>query len=168
MSNELIDSIKTLKNNIKELKKSKNDKIQYLCFEIIMPEKKETNKKFIAVLFNNEFGENDDKNKNISYIQIIKKKHNIINYCLTLKIEKNYENNFCSFALAIKENSKIKIIKGSKLNYYFNDNQNENVITINNTIIYNSLYDEELYLITSLTNNYTLISEKSFIKILCL
>ncbi len=165
MSNELIDSIKTLKNNIKELKKTKNDKVQYLCFEIIIPEKKESNKKFIAVLFGNE---KEKKDNNISYIQMIKKKYNIINYCLTLKIEKNYENNFCSFSLAVKENCKIKIIKGSKLNYYFNENNNENVITIYNTIIYNSICDEELYLIASLTHNYTLISEKSYIKILCI
>jgi hypothetical protein len=96
----------------------------------------------------------------------LKKRYNIINYCLTIKTDDL--NKHCSFALAIKENNKIKIIKGSKMIYYFNKKMDDKEITLNNTLIYNSEKNEELCLIGTVVNNIEIISEKSFIKILCL
>lgn len=165
MNNELKHSINKLKNNINELKKTKNNKPNFLCFKLIFPDNKMTNKKFIAFLFSNHFENKKNDEQSISSI-FLKKKHNIINYCLTLKMKNNIEeNNFCSFALAIKENNKVKIIKGSKINHQINSND---LIHINNTILYNSNKEEELCLITSTTNNFEIISDKSFIKILCM
>jgi hypothetical protein len=158
--------INNLKENISELKKSKNDKAKFLFFKIVLPLSTDTNKKYLALLFNNEIhGKEIDSNKNIMCI-CLKKRYNIINYCLTLKT--NEFNKNCSFALAIKENNKIKIIKGSKMNYCFSKKIDDKEITLNNTLIYNSEKNEELCLIGTVLNDIELISEKSFIKILCL
>ena len=54
------------------------------------------------------------------------------------------------------------------MNYYFNKKIDDKEITLNNTLIYNSEKNEELCLIGTVVNNIELISEKSFIKILCL
>lgn len=158
--------INNLKENISELKKSKNDKAKFLFFKIILPVSTDTHKKYLAMLFNNEINDKEiDSSKNIMCIYL-KKRYNIINYCLTIKTDDL--NKHCSFALAIKENNKIKIIKGSKMNYYFNKKTDDKEITLNNTLIYNSEKNEELCLIGTVVNNIELISEKSFIKILCL
>jgi len=165
----------------------KNDSI--LTYRISYPKIINKNsKKFIGLLFDNNFIDNtneseqfndvNDKDK-ISFIKL-KSNNNIINYSLTLKVDNNFKdkdkdkdkdtiNNICTFSLGIKELSglgKIKIIKGSKVQYDITKDTIDGNIIVNNTILYHAFDNQELCLITTLSKKCTLQNKKSLIKIL--
>jgi hypothetical protein len=94
----------------------------------------------------------------------------IINYSIVLSINKIDENNNNKYSIFIgtkKRNSqKINTIKGSKVFFDTNDDENNAKITINNTFLYFNKEESELYIIAQLDKNCTINSKKSYIKIL--
>lgn len=179
-NNDLLKLVDNLKNKVKKLELQSNKKYveEITTYKIHMPlnnDKNTKNKKYIGLLFNNNYdssSETFDYKDSKSFIKL-KKNNNIINYSITLKIDTNCKDcdknkdNLCSLSLGIRDgNNKIKIIKGSKVQYDINKSVVDSHIIINNIIIYESLENQELCLIASLSKKCTVVNKKSIIKIL--
>ena len=176
---ELYKLIENLKLKIKKLdnqknKLSKNSSIN--SYRIFSPKIKDNNKKYIGLLFDNNFDDfNTDSSNNldncISFIKL-KKSNIIINYSLLIDINTmTNSSTICSISLGIKDknNSKIKIIKGTKNIFDINNKSIifSNKIQINNTILYDSNIDgEELCMVAELPNYCSINFKKSLLKIL--
>jgi hypothetical protein len=77
------------------------------------------------------------------------------------------KDNICTFSLGIRDgNNKIKIIKGSKVQYDINKDIVDGHIIINNTTLYEAMEHQELCLIVNISKKCILINKKSIIKIL--
>jgi len=180
------------KSNINQYKNqySNNQKVasNLLTFRISYPKISKNTKKFVGLLFDSNFIDSNDKDINdetndkndsndsnkLSFIKL-DKSNNIINYSITLKVnniprESNLDT-ICTFSLGIRElngNAKVKIIKGSQMQYDITKNTIDGNLIINNTILFNSLDNQELCLITTLSKHCVLQDKKSIIKILSL
>jgi hypothetical protein len=172
--------IKKLDNQIKNksiINKSTSNTI-LKAYSISYPKNHDNNKKYIGLLFNENFDDfstddNKSSNNKISFIKLLKG-NNIINYSLCIDInEINLSQQITnSIYLGIKDkiSSKIRIIKGSKCNFDLNNKYliiNDKII-INNTIIYTSNDNDELCMIIDINSKYKINSSKSLIKILSL
>lgn len=168
---KLVDNLKT---KIKKLEQSKTTKSEeMLTYRIHMPISNNKNyKKYMGLLFNNNYdisSEITDSKDSISFIKL-KKKNNIINYSITLKIDSSFKDtkdNICTVSLGIRDGSnKIKIIKGSKVQYDIQKDTVDGNIIINNTILYEASDNQELCLIANLSKKSMVINKKSIIKII--
>ena len=167
---KLVDN---LKSKIKKLEQ--NTRVpqtdEMMTYRIHMPNSNNNSKKYVGLLFNNNYdlsSDITDSKDSVSFIKL-NKNNNIINYSITLKVDstKDSKDNICTFSLGIKDGTnKIKIIKGSKVQYdILKDTVNGNII-VNNTILYEASDNHELCLISSLSKKCILINKKSIIKIL--
>ena len=190
-SQNLYKLIDNLKNKIKNLDKIKSfDKFKTfdksglnknICvtnsvinsYRIFNPKNNTTNKKYMALLFDDNFNdfESDSSNNNKNLMSFIKLSSGniIINYSIIIEISsKPKQNTYCSLALGIKSiyDGKIKIIKGSK--YVFDSSLDtiEDKIQINNTLLYVCSEDEELCIISEFYNTCSVNYKKSLIKTL--
>ena len=168
---KLVDNLKT---KIKKLEQSKTTKSEeMMTYRIHMPISNNKNyKKYMGLLFNNNYdvsSEITDSRDSISFIKL-KKKNNIINYSITLKIDmtvKDIKENICTISLGIRDGSnKIKIIKGSKVQYDIQKDTIDGNIIINNTILYEASDNQELCLIANLSKKCMVVNKKSIIKII--
>ena len=168
---KLVDN---LKNKIKKLEQSKTTNSgEILSYRIHMPISNNKNyKKYVGLLFNNNYeisSEITDSKDSFSFIKL-KKKNNIINYSITLKIDmivKDIKENICTISLGIRDGTnKIKIIKGSKVQYDILKDTIDGNIIINNTILYEALDNQELCLIANLSKKCMVVNKKSIIKII--
>ena len=171
---KLVDILKT---KIKKLEQSNSIKSEELStYRIHMPVSNNKNyKKYVGLLFNNSYdvsSEITDSKDSISFIKL-KRKNNIINYSITLKIDKinlsskDIKDNICTFSLGIRDGSnKIKIIKGSKVQCDIQKDTIDGNIIINNTILYEAQDNQELCLIGNLSKKCVVVNKKSIIKII--
>jgi hypothetical protein len=169
---KLIDNLKSkikkLNNETKNISQSSNSVM--MSYKISTPNINNQNyKKYTGLLFtSNTTGKNISET--ISWIKL-SKSNNVINFSISLKINgkiSNMDDSICSFSLGIKDvGNKIKIIKGSKIQSDIKNSVDNNII-INNTILYESLENQELCLIAKINKNCSIISKKSIIKILVL
>lgn len=171
-NNPLTKLVDNLKNKIKKLEnqsKFKIDEIQ--TYRIHSPISNNSSKKYVGLLFNNNYDtsiEITDSKDSINFIKL-RKNNNIINYSITLKINNSTKDkgNICTFSLGIRdENNKIKIIKGSKVQCDITKDTIDGNIIINNTTLYEAIENQELCLIADLSKNCNVIYKKSIIKIL--
>lgn len=169
---QLSKLVDNLKNKIKKLEYSKypkyTNKNEILTWRIHVPANNNSDKKYVGLLFSDDFSEN---NLNLqSFIKLTKSNY-IINYSITLKVDKqdkiyNFDDN-CSFSLGIRDsNNKIKIIKGSKTQYKISSDCVGGNIIVNNTVLYEAIDNQELCLIGNMSNKCSLISKKSIIKLM--
>lgn len=195
MSNrDLYKMIENLNHKIKKLDtqiKNKNFNIipsntnyknsnsyQFKAYGIVYPKTFDKNKRYVGLLFDENFNDfsSDNNTNSVTRLPFIKLSlgSNIINYSISIEIEENKltsQTQVYSIALGIKEksNGKVRIIKGSKIFFDFNNkNISNNKITINNTILYMSQSGEELCIIVELGSKCKINSSKSLIKILTL
>jgi hypothetical protein len=166
---KLVDNLKTKIKKLENQTKIRKDEIQ--TYRIHSPISNDSSKKYVGLLFNNNYdtsSEITDSRDSINFIKL-RKNNNIINYSITLKVD-NYikeKNTICSFSLGIRdENNKIKIIKGSKVQCDILKDTIDGNIIINNTTLYEALENQELCLISDLNKNCSVINKKSIIKIL--
>lgn len=173
-NNGLTKLVDNLKNKIKKIEnQAKNTKIkteEIQTYRIFSP-LKASSKKYIGLLFSNNYDSSEEitNSENCFNFIKLKKNNNIINYSITLKINDSIKdkNNICSFSLGIRDkNEKIKIIKGSKIQCDILKDLIDDNIIINNTTIYEALENQELCLIADLTKNCVVVNKKSIIKIL--
>lgn len=169
-NNQITKLVDNLKNKIKKLetKTAKINEIQ--TYRIHTPNPNNSSKKYVGLLFNNNYEsstEISDSNDSISFIKL-GKNNNIINYSITLKVDnKDTKDNICTFSLGIRDgNNKIKIIKGSKVQYDIMKDAVDGNIIVNNTTLYEALENQELCLIANISKKCSLINKKSIIKIL--
>jgi hypothetical protein len=170
--------------NISHIPRFNSNATILYSYRIFYPKITKNTKKFVGLLFDSNFadisGTNDidivdDKDINkLSFIKL-NKSNNIINYSITLKvnsfIKESNSDTICTFSLGIRElngNAKVKIIKGSQMQYCITKNTIDGNIIINNTILFNSVDNQELCLITTLSKYCVLQDKKSIIKILSL
>ncbi len=150
----------------------------FKAYGILYPKTYDKNKRYVGLLFDENFNDfsSDNNSNTTSKLSFIKLSNgsNIINYSLNIDIDNNIQspnNPVYSISLGIKEksNSKVRIIKGSKI-FFESNNKNiiNNKITINNTILYSSQSGEELCMIVELGPKCKINSSKSLIKILTL
>ncbi len=150
----------------------------FKAYGILYPKTYDKNKRYVGLLFDENFNDfsSDNNSNTTSKLSFIKLSNgsNIINYSLNIDIDNNIQtqnNPVYSISLGIKEksNSKVRIIKGSKI-FFESNNKNiiNNKITINNTILYSSQLGEELCMIVELGPKCKINSSKSLIKILTL
>ena len=166
--------------NISHIQRLNNNQTILSSYRIFYPKITKNTKKFVGLLFDSNFsdisGTNDiidDKDINkLSFIKL-NKSNNIINYSITLKVntlpKESNSDTICTFSLGIRElngNAKVKIIKGSQMQYCIVKNTIDGNIIINNTILFNSVDNQELCLITTLSKYCVLQDKKSIIKIL--
>lgn len=146
----------------------------FRAYGIAYPKTFDKNKKYVGLLFDENFNDftsenNLDSNSKLPFIKLSYGK-NIINYSISVDIDdiQNNKNNICSLSLGIKEksNSKVRIIKGSKLTWDSKIQSQSNKVVINNTIIYSSQLGEELCMIVELNPKCKINSSKSLFKIL--
>ena len=174
-NNQLTKLVDNLKSKIKKLETQTNttrtNEIQ--TYRIHTPISNNSSKKYVGLLFNNNYDTSTDITDSKDSISFIKlnKNNNIINYSITLKVEtkdlRDVKNNICSFSLGIRDgNNKIKIIKGSKVQYDIIKDTVDGNIIVNNTTLYEALENQELCLIADISKKCSLINKKSIIKIL--
>jgi hypothetical protein len=174
---KLVDNLKSKIKKIEQHAKNVHSG-EMITYRIHMPISNNKNsKKYVGLLFNNNYdisSDITDSKDSISFIKL-KKNNNIINYSITLKIDsikdlkdiKEGKDNICTFSLGIRDGTnKIKIIKGSKVQYDILKDIVDGNIIVNNTILYEALDNHELCLISSLSKKASLINKKSIIKIL--
>lgn len=151
-----------------------------VSYRVHFPSDVQSNKKYIGLKFNNNFNDfdSDEKSNNKNLIPFVKliKSNIVVNYTIQLELDLDYtplDPIHCSIAIGIKtlSNTKIKIIKGSKL--YFDlcgTNTIDNKLVISNNILYSAEEGEELCIIADFDfasgTNCTINSKKSIIKIL--
>lgn len=150
---------------------------QIKAYSISYPKNHDKNKKYIGLMFDDNFNdfssESNDKSKNkVSFLKL-RKGNNIINYSICIDISdipSNQTINSVCLGIREKNSSKVRLIKGSK--YIFDLANRYNIyndkITINNTIIYMSEDLEELCMIADLNSKCKINQSKSLIKILSL
>jgi len=173
-NNQLSKLVDNLKNKIKKIeaqaRTTKNNEIQ--TYRIHVPISNNSSKKYVGLLFNNNYEASTEITSSRDSISFIKlnKYNNIINYSITLKIDSKDtrdKDNICTFSLGVRDgNNKIKIIKGGKVQYDVTKDVVDGNIIVNNTTIYESLENQELCLIANISKKCTLINKKSIIKIL--
>lgn len=157
-------SIQGLKESISKLDlvvDNNRDNKNYQEYSICCDNKR-NNKKYIGLTFvgNNETNQS---------ILLLKDKPYILNYYISLSINKNIDvNNNNYFALfGIKQqndSNTLKIINGSKV--YFESDENENKITISNTLLFcNNKMNNELFGFAHIDEN-CMMSMDSYLKIL--
>jgi hypothetical protein len=171
---KLVDILKSKIKKIEQQTKTTHSD-SMITYRIHMPISNNKNsKKYVGLLFNNNYDVSSDitdSKDSISFIKL-KRNNNIINYSITLKVEsikdnKDNKDNICTFSLGIRDGTnKIKIIKGSKVQYDIIKDTVDGNIIVNNTILYEALDNHELCLISSLSKKVFLINKKSIIKIL--
>ena len=172
-NNQISKMVDNLKNKIKKIEH--NNKIlksnQMQTYRIHTPTTNNS-KKYMGLLFNNSYDnstEITDSKNSINFIKLYKH-NNIINYSITIKVDtKNIKDNdtICTFSLGIRDgNNKIKIIKGSKVQYDIKKDVIDGVIIVNNTTMYEASNNQELCLIANIGKNCSLVNKKSIIKIL--
>lgn len=172
---KLIDGLKTKIKNLDISKSKSKSKSNLVSYRIFCPNKINSNKKYIGLLFDNNFNEfESDESKEIkkfsSFIKL-QKSNMIINYNIQIELTSTpLINTLCSIGLGIKtkSDSKIKIIKGSKYTFDLALNQNiiNNKIQITNTVLYTSSFGEELCMFGEFNSDITINYKKSLIKIL--
>ncbi len=171
---QLTKLVDVLKTKIRKLEQSKTTKSEEMCtYRIHMPVSNNKNyKKYVGLMFNNNYdawSEITDSKDSISFIKL-KKKNNIINYSITLKIDssvKDSPDTICTISLGIRDGSnKIKIIKGSKVQCSIQKDTIDGNIIVNNTILYEASENQELCLIANLNKKCTVVNKKSIIKII--
>ncbi len=163
----------------------------FKAYGINYPKTYDKNKKYIGLLFDENFNDfsSDNNNNSGEKLPFIKLSggNNIINYSLAIEIDnssiENYinhkkslnniitpENYSVSLGIREKSNSKVRIIKGSKLLFDLTEKNPiiGDKITINNTILYLSKPGEELCMIVELGSKFKILPGKSLIKILTL
>lgn len=177
-NNQISKLVENLKTKIKKLEtQTKINKLngsnEIQTYRIHTPITINSSKKYVGLLFSNNYESSSDITDSKDSISFIKlgKNNNIINYSITLKVEsKNKDierDNISTFSLGIRDgNNKIKIIKGSKVQYDINKDTIDGHIIINNTILYEALENQELCLIVNISKKCTLVNKKSIIKIL--
>ncbi len=150
---------------------------QIKAYSISYPKYHDKNKKYIGLMFDDNFNdfssESNDKSKNkVSFLKL-RKGNNIINYSISIDISDvptNQTINSVCLGIREKNSSKVRLIKGSK--YIFDLSNRSNIyndkITINNTIIYMSEDLEELCMIADLSSKCKILQSKSLIKIMSL
>ena len=164
----LYRSINNLKTKIKKLSLTKNTS-SIKSYKISCP-KIDYTKKYIALLFDENFENNDNSfEQKKSFINI--KNNNVINYSITFFIEEIPQKScYCYVYLGIRDkyNSKVRIINCSKCIFDISNTGliYNNCIVINNNVIYSAQEGDELCLIANLKNRCKIISKKSIIKIL--
>lgn len=178
MDNEpLIKLVEQLKTKIRKIehnhkKNIKSPLSKLSVYRISSPKINSKNsKKLIGLLFDNNHDDiesidsTNDKNK-LPFIKI-NKNNNVINYTLTLKFNV-LKDAILTLSLGIRDNknSKIKIIKGSKMQYDIKKACIDNTLIVNNTLIYNAPENQELCLIATIDETCMIESRKSMIKIL--
>jgi hypothetical protein len=164
-------------SNIKN--SSQNISNTFKAYGILYPKTYDKNKRYIGLLFDENFNDFSSENNSNTTTKLpfikLSSGSNIINYSLNIEIDNNINQNnqthIYSISLGIKEksNSKVRIIKGSKVFFDLNNkNIINNKITINNTILYSSQLGEELCMVVELGPKCKINSSKSLIKILTL
>jgi hypothetical protein len=165
--------VENLKSKIKRLEQQpKNTHSEsMITYRIHTPISNNKNsKKYVGLLFNNNYDTSSDitdSKDSVSFIKL-KKNNNIINYSITLKVDSvKDKDNLCTFSLGIRDGAnKIKIIKGSKVQYDILKDAVDGNIIVNNTTLYEALDNQELCLIADISKRCTLVNKKSIIKIL--
>ena len=143
-------------------------------YRIHHSEKYLTTKKYVGLLFDNNFNNFDSDgssgNKQLNSFIGLRKSNIILSYSLQLELSFTpITSIICSFSLGIKSKSdpKIKIIKGTKHQF---DLANSNIVNghiiVSNTTIYLSNGDEELCMIGDFGSNCKVNPKKSLIKLL--
>lgn len=164
-------------SNKEENKNINNSKTILYSYKIFLPKENYSKKKYICLMFDNNYNNfdldyNNTEEKNlISFIKLLKS-NIIINY--SIQFEQNnklVESNMNSIALGIKtkNDSKIKIIKGTKHIFDLSNSvlsNSEYKFIISNTFLYSAESDEELCLICDLNTDYNINHKKSIIKLL--
>ncbi len=162
-------------------KNTSNTSNLFKAYGILYPKTYDKNKRYVGLLFDENFNDFSSENNSNTTTKLpfikLSNGSNIINYSLNIDIENNLNNlnnsntQVYSISLGIKEksNSKVRIIKGSKV-FFESNNKNiiNNKITINNTILYSSQLGEELCMVVELGSKCKINSSKSLIKILTL
>jgi|LauGreDrversion4_2_1035121.scaffolds.fasta_scaffold305448_1 hypothetical protein len=178
---------KVRSNNIIQIQKNNNisnSQSSIRAYGITHPKIIDKNKKYIGLMFDENFNDftsenSSGSNSKLSFIKL-KPGNNIINYSVCVDIDDNtklnkntsQQNSVCSISLGIKENSnsnsKVRFIKGSKI--MFNPDSKydgiNNKVIINNTIIYISSGEEDLCMVGDFNTDCKVNSSKSLIKIL--
>ena len=178
--------IEKLQLEIKKLDNSYKKKClsEIKTFRISSPQinSKNSNKKFIGLLFDAEFdqlinsedtGNNTSHSSNKKSFLKLKKSNYIINYCITIKIDEQELNNYCFLSLGIRDENlsdftsgnKIHMIKGSKQKFHIKQYLVDGFITIKDTIIYQADDNQQLCLIANFGKKNKLIENKSILKI---
>ena len=159
---------------------TKNISNTFKAYGIQYPKTYDKNKRYTGLLFDENFNDFSSENNSNTTTKLpfikLSNGSNVINYSLNIEIDSNIisqnnQFNIYSISLGIKEksNSKVRIIKGSKVFFDLNNkNIINNKITINNTILYSSQLGEELCMIVELGSKCKINSSKSLIKILTL
>lgn len=138
--------------------------------------KNNTDKKYVALFFNenNNLFDSDNPlkindNNLLSFIKL-NKSNILINYYISIELEQIPKNSSqCCIFIGIKTNSssKVKIIKGSKIQFDLTTWPiSNNKIYISNTILYNSSPNENLCMIVNLPQYANINNSKSILKIL--
>ena len=180
--NKLLENLKSEIRKMDILCKKKSQLSEINTFRISSPSinNKNSNKRYIGLLFDNEFnqlinseetGQNSTTNKK-SFLKL-KRSNYIINYCVTIKIDEQEINNFCFISLGIRdENSsdftsgnKIHMIKGSRQKFSIKHLLVDGMITIKDTIIYQAEENQQLCLIANFGKKNKLLENKSILKI---
>ena len=169
---QLTKLVDILKTKIKKLEQQKSIKTEEMITYRIHQPITNNHKKYVGLLFNNNYdlsSEITDSVDSISFIKL-KKKNNIINYSLTLKVDidnKDIKDNICTLSLGIRDGTnKIKIIKGSKVQIDIKKDIVDNNIIINNTVLYEASDNQELCIIANLSKKIIVVNKKSIIKII--
>jgi hypothetical protein len=184
------NSLKELELNIEKLDRitsrstlplsQDNNELNYYEYRVDYPaiyndHKNIESKKYIGLMFYETENIDDSctENNNNEKYHIFLETNGvyIINYSIVLSINKinelNENNKYSVFLGTKKKNSqKINVIKGSKISFDANYDENSAKITINNTIIYYNKDESELYIIAQLDKNCAINSKKSYLKIL--
>ena len=154
----------------------------FITFRISYPLITKNTKKFVGLLFDkfpienvtssNSLNDNIEDSNKLSFIKL-NKSNNIINYSITLKVNNQIKESsldtICTFSLGIRElngTNKVKIIKGSQMQYDIVKNSIDGNLIVSNTVLFNALDNQELCLITTLSKYCTLQPKHSIIKIL--
>jgi hypothetical protein len=174
-NNQLSKLVENLKIKIKKLENQTKINIinEMQTYRIHTPITNNTSKKYVGLIFSKNYDSSSeiiDMKNSINFIKL-GKNNNIINYSITLKVDDkikdNTKDNICTFSLGIRDkNNKIKIIKGSKVQYDINKDTIDGHIIVNNTTLYEALENQELCLIVNISKKCNLINKKSIIKIL--
>ncbi len=150
---------------------------QIKAYSISYPKYHDKNKKYIGLIFDDNFNDfssesNIGSKNKVSFLKL-RKGNNIINYSICIDISDiptNQTINSVCLGIREKNSSKVRLIKGSK--YIFDLANKSNIyndkITINNTIIYMSEDLEELCMIADLNSKCKINQSKSLFKIMSL
>lgn len=170
-------TIKTNSSKLNNNIQNNNFKTSLVSYRINFPKESYSNKKYIALKFDDNPNEYDSDIKSgsqnlTSFIKLFKS-NVIINYTLQLELDCTpIDSIICSVGIGIRTmiDSKIRIIKGTKNLFDLVSNKIDNKIIISNTILYSAEDGEELCMIVDFDfvsgSNCVVNSKKSIIKLL--